>query len=72
MKIDWKAKLTSRKLWTAVIGFITPLLLAFGISDNIVAEVTSIVMAGATAIAYIIGEGIVDSNRQSDIETNND
>ncbi len=62
-KIDWKQKLTSRKFWAAVIGFVTPLLIAFGFSDNQIAETTSIIMAGATLIAYIIGEGLVDSSR---------
>ena len=64
-KIDWKQKLTSRKFWAAVVGFVTPLLIAFGFSDSQVAEATSIIMAGATLIAYIIGEGLVDSSRIS-------
>lgn len=64
-KIDWKQKLTSRKFWVAVVGFVTPLLVAFGFSDSQVAEATSIIMAGATLIAYIIGEGLVDSSRIS-------
>ena len=63
MKIDWKQKLTSRKFWAAIIGFVTPLLLAFGISEDIVVQVSGIIMSGATAIAYIIGEGLVDSER---------
>ena len=62
-KIDWKQKLTSRKFWAAVVGFVTPLLIAFGFSDSQIAEATSIIMAGATLIAYIIGEGLVDSSR---------
>ena len=61
--IDWKTKLTSRKFWAAVIGFVVPLLVAFGMSDNQAAEVASIIMAGANMIAYIIGEGMVDSSR---------
>ena len=61
--IDWKAKLTSRKLWVAVVGFVVPLLVAFGMTDNQAAEVASIIMAGANMIAYIIGEGLVDSSR---------
>ena len=61
--INWKQKLTSRKFWAAVAGFVTPLLIAFGFSDNQIAEATSIIMAGATLIAYIIGEGLVDSSR---------
>ena len=61
--IDWKTKLTSRKFWIAVVGFVVPLLVAFGMTDNQAAEVASIIMAGANMIAYIIGEGMVDSSR---------
>ena len=61
--IDWKTKLTSRKFWLAVVGFVVPLLVAFGMTDNQAAEVASIIMAGANMIAYIIGEGLVDSSR---------
>ena len=61
--IDWKSKLTSRKFWVAVIGFVVPLLIAFGFTDNQATEVASIIMAGANTIAYIIGEGMVDSSR---------
>lgn len=69
--INWKQKLTSRKFWTAVVGFVTPLLIAFGFSDNQIAEATSIIMAGATLIAYIIGEGLVDSSRIAANTTSN-
>lgn len=61
--IDWKTKLTSRKFWVAVVGFVVPLLVAFGVSDNRAAEVASIIMSGASMIAYVIGEGLVDSSR---------
>lgn len=61
MKINWKQKLTSRKFWAAVIGFITPVMLAFGASDAAATQVAAIVMAGATVVAYIIGEGFVDA-----------
>lgn len=61
MKINWRTKLTSRKFWAAVTGFITPLMLAFGVSENEIAEITGIITAGATLIAYIIGEGMVDA-----------
>ena len=30
MKIDWKRKLTSRKLWVAIAGFTAGLIVAFG------------------------------------------
>ena len=60
-KIDWKRKLTSRKFWAAVVGFITPITIAAGAGDNEITQVAAIVMGGATLIAYIIGEGLVDS-----------
>lgn len=60
--IDWKKKLTSRKFWMAVAAFITPLLLAFGLSEDTVTQVIAIMMAGADVMAYIIAEGMVDAN----------
>lgn len=68
MKIDWKKKLTSRKFWAAVVGFISPTMIAAGASDNQVTQVAAIIMAGATLIAYIIGEGLVDANSTTMIE----
>lgn len=68
MKIDWKRKLTSRKFWAAIVGFVTPTLIAFGVADNVVTQVAGIIMAGATLIAYIIGEGLVDAHSTTYIE----
>lgn len=64
MKINWKQKLTSRKFWLALVGFITPLLIAFGVSENTVAQVVSIIMSGAALIAYTLAEGMVDTARE--------
>lgn len=61
MKIDWKSKLTSRKFWVAVVGFVTPILLAFGVSQDTVTQVTAIIMSGATFVTYIFAEGKVDA-----------
>ena len=62
MKIDWARKLTSRKFWAAVVGFAVPLMIAFGVSEEAAAQVASIIMAGASLIAYIIAEGLVDAS----------
>lgn len=59
--IDWKKKLTSRKFWVALVAFITPLLLAFGVAENDVTQIAAIIMAGADAMAYILAEGLVDA-----------
>ena len=64
-KEDLIRKLTSRKLWVAVVGFVTSLLVAFGATDLTIEQVTAIIMGGATLIAYIIGEGMVDASRAS-------
>ena len=61
-KIDWKRKLTSRKFWLAVIGFVTPLLTAFQVSQDAITQVTAIIMGGATLIAYILAEGFTDAS----------
>ena len=60
-KIDWKRKLTSRKFWAAVIGFITALLIAFNVDKLTVEQTVAIVSALGTLVAYIIGEGMTDA-----------
>ena len=63
MQINWKQKLTSRKFWAAVVGFITPILIVFNVPDLTIEQVTAIITSCGTLIAYIIGEGLVDANR---------
>ncbi len=71
MNIDWKRKLTSRKFWIAIIGFITPLLIAFGVSENSASEIAGIIMAGASCVSYIIGEGMVDASNSKNTQNDN-
>lgn len=61
-KIDWKRKLTSRKFWMAIAGFVSMLVVAFGGSENQATQITSLIMAGAAVVAYIIGEGLADAS----------
>lgn len=61
MGIDWKKKLASRKFWAAVVGFVSPLLLCFNWSESDVTQVTGLIMAGGSLIAYIVAEGWVDA-----------
>lgn len=60
-KIDWVRKLTSRKLWTAVASFVSMMIVATGGTENTATQVTAIIMAGASVVAYIIGEGLTDA-----------
>lgn len=58
--IDWKRKLTSRKLWVAVAGFVSGLLIYRGHSEQDAAQVAALIMSGASVLAYCIGEGLAD------------
>ena len=60
-EINWKRKLTSRKLWTAVASFVSMMIVATGGAENTATQVTAPIMAGASVVAYIIGEGLTDS-----------
>lgn len=60
-RIDWKRKLTSRKFWTAIAGFVAMLVVAFGGTEDQATQITALIMAGAAVVAYIIGEGLADA-----------
>ena len=60
-KIDWKRKLTSRKFWLAVIGFVTAIMVAFNVDKLTIEQVVAIISALGTLVAYIIGEGMTDA-----------
>ncbi len=59
--MDWKRKLTSRKLWLAIADFVGMLIIAFGYAESTATQVTSIIMAGAGVVGYLIAEGLADS-----------
>lgn len=71
-KINWKQKLSSRKFWAAVVGFVTAILIACNASELTISQVSAVITAGGVLIAYIIGESVVDANRTNDTEDNND
>ena len=58
-----KEKLTSRKLWAAVAGFLAAVGTAV-LCPDIDEESVKLIMSGCTAlIAYIVGEGIADAGK---------
>lgn len=59
--MDWKTKLTSRKLWVSVAEFVSMLMVAFGYAEDTVTQVAALIMAGAGLVAYIVAEGLVDA-----------
>ena len=60
-KIDWKRKLSSRKLWAAVAGIVTGLAMVFGLDENTISTVAGAVVSVAPVVAYIMAEGKVDA-----------
>ena len=64
MKIDWKRKLTSRKLWVALAGFTAGLVVAFGGSAETADTVSGCILSGAAVVGYIIGEGLADGSHK--------
>lgn len=61
MKIDWKRKLSSRKLWAAVAGIVAGLAMVFGLDETTISTVAGAVVSVSSVIAYIITEGKVDA-----------
>lgn len=59
-----KQKLSSRKLWAAIVGVVVGLAAAFGIGENDYAQVAGVVTSAISVFAYIFGEAAVDSARQ--------
>lgn len=60
-KIDWKRKLSSRKLWAAAAGIVTGLAMALGLDQSVISNVAGAVVSAASVVAYIITEGRVDA-----------
>ncbi len=65
MKIDWKRKLSSRKFWAALAGFVGAVAVFCGAGESVITEVTAIISAAGVLAAYILGESITDSTRHT-------
>lgn len=60
-KADIIRKLTSRKLWVAVAGFVSGLIIAFDGDAETAETVSGLILQGASVLGYIIAEGISDA-----------
>ena len=68
-KIDWIRKLTSRKFWLSVASFVAMLIVALGGGENTAQQITALIMAGATVIGYVLGEGLADAGNKPEDDT---
>lgn len=67
-KQDWIRKLSSRKLWVAVAGFVSGLILAFGGGEDVATTVSGCILQGAAVLGYLLAEGQADAARVESVE----
>lgn len=60
-KSDIIRKLTSRKLWIALAGLISGLILAFGGDEDTATTVSGVILQLASVIGYLLAEGLTDA-----------
>jgi len=63
---DWIRKLTSRKFWMALAGFVSGLIVAFGGTSETAETVSGCILAGASVIGYLLAEGLTDAARKEE------
>ncbi|ULO08948.1 hypothetical protein H1230_09335 [Paenibacillus sp. 19GGS1-52] len=61
-KVNWKAKLSSRKFWALIAAVATSVLGAAGASNNTAVQVTGIITAVGACAVYILAEAYVDGS----------
>ena len=57
-----RKKLCSRKLWVSLANFISMLVVYFGVAESEAQQISALIMAGASLIGYVVGEGLADSS----------
>lgn len=60
-KQDIIRKLTSRKLWVAVAGFVSGLIVAFDGDAETAETISGLILQGAAVLGYLVAEGLADS-----------
>ena len=58
-----KRKMSSRKLWAAIVGVLTGIAMIFGLDENVINTVAGAVVTAGSIITYIAAEGKIDAER---------
>ena len=61
-KTDIIRKLTSRKLWVAIAGFVSGLIVAFNGDAEVAETVSGLILQMASVIGYLLAEGLADAS----------
>lgn len=59
-KYDIIHKLTSRKFWMSLATLVFMIMVYCGASEGSATQVVAIIMAAATVVGYVLGEGLAD------------
>lgn len=59
--MNWKQKLSSRKLWASLVGVVVGLAMVFGLDEGVINTVAGAIVSVMSVITYIITEGKVDA-----------
>ena len=62
MKQDIIHKLTSRKFWMSLATLVFMIMVYCGASEDSATQVVAIIMAAATVVGYVLGEGLADQS----------
>jgi hypothetical protein len=54
-------KLTSRKLWLAVAGFVSGLIIAFDGDAETAETISGLILQGASVLGFLLAEGLADA-----------
>ena len=60
MKIDWKRKIPSRKLWVASAGCVEGFIVLGNGSQETADKISGAILSGAAVVGYVLGEGLAD------------
>jgi hypothetical protein len=66
--MDWKEKLKSRKFLTMAVTVVTLLGASFGLSEAVVAQITTIITAGGIVMTWLHGQSKVDAIKEDRTE----
>lgn len=55
-------KLTSRKLWVAIAGFVAGLVVALDGDSETAETISALILQGASVLGYLLAEGLADAN----------
>ena len=66
--MSWKRKLTSRKFWAGIAGFVSPILVLLKFPESEIVAIGALITSCGALIAYIFSESYVDAMHSDILE----